>query len=111
MKTIEIKANEIMNWNDKGIDAYHNHSHRFVKETKVKEGKTLRICLADSYDFNNFTDSGLPNQPDSLEIVQRANKRSLMLFVAGIPFGWATFHNEHETEEETQEETTENNEQ
>ena len=81
------------NWGELGLYAYSNFEGAFVDTTTIPASRRLKIVLANGFNIGDETVSVSLN--DSIKIIQRAAKRSFILFKGSIPVGWATFHRDH----------------
>lgn len=92
MKHFWIKGK--IEWATLNVSAYSNRNGAFADTTEIPNGRKLKVVLTNSFD----TESGefTPNTWDNLKIVQRASRRSFVLFKDATPVGWATFHTDHD---------------
>lgn len=97
MKHFWIKENNV-DWASLNVLAYSNRFGAFVSTTEIPSNRRLKVVLKKSFNTDNGeqTTEFASDVIDSLKIVQRASKRSFILFKDSIPVGWATFHRKHD---------------
>ena len=81
-------------WADHNVKAFNNRYGAFDDTTIVPETHRLKVVYAENCEDGV---NKVPQMKDMLKILQRASRRSLILFdkESEIPIGWATFHRDH----------------